>query len=153
MVSFPKCYHITKFECLHREDSCTITSCLSSSPILLLLSKASLLSLRVILTHFTLSSYEWALRLPTSFPISGLARLGVKSRLCRSSWRAFASTHPLMFPSTSPREALLTCPPFLLGICLCSSWSPPFPLHAPALITLSLAKVRLSPTLTFSPSS
>ena len=112
MVSFPKCYHITKFECLHREDSCTIISCLSSSSILLLLSKASLLSLRVILTHFTLSSYEWALCLPTSFPISGLARLGVKSRLCRSSWRAFASTHPLMFPSTSPREALLTCPPF-----------------------------------------
>ena len=38
--------------------------------------------------------------------------------------------------------------PVLLGICLRSWWSPPFPLHAPALIPLSLAKVRLSPTLT-----
>ena len=63
------------------------------------------------LTHFTLSSYEWALCLPTSFPISGLARHGVKLRLCRSSWRAFACTHPLMFPSTSPRETVLACPP------------------------------------------
>ena len=56
--------------------------------------------------------YERALRLPTSFPISGLARLGVKPRLCRSSWRAFASIHPLMLSSTSSREALLACPPF-----------------------------------------
>ena len=36
----------------------------------------------------------------------------MKTRLCRSSWRAFASTHPLMLPSTSPREAFLACPPF-----------------------------------------
>ena len=41
--------------------------------------------------------------------------------------------------------------PVLLGICLPSRWSPPFPLHALALILLSLAKVRLSPTLTLSP--
>ena len=38
--------------------------------------------------------------------------------------------------------------PFLLGICLPSLWSPPFPLHA--LILLSLSKVRLLPTLTLS---
>ena len=62
------------------------------------------------LFHFF--SYDGALRLPTSFPISGLARLGVKPRLCRSSWRAFASTHRLMLPSTSLREALLACPTF-----------------------------------------
>ena len=41
--------------------------------------------------------------------------------------------------------------PFLLGIWLRSRWSPPFPLHALALITLTLAKVRLSPILTLSP--
>ena len=40
------------------------------------------------------------------------ARLGVKPRLCRLSWRAFASTHVLMLPATSPRDALLACPPF-----------------------------------------
>ena len=73
--------------------------------------QASSPPLRVTLTHFTLFSYEQALRLPTSFPVSGLARLRVKPRLRRTSWRAFASTHPLMLPSTSPREALLACPP------------------------------------------
>ena len=36
----------------------------------------------------------------------------------------------------------------LLGTSLPSLWSPSFPLHAPALISLSLAKVRLSLTLT-----
>ena len=53
-----------------------------------------------------------------SFPISGFARLEVKPRLCRSSWRALASTHLLMLPSTSPREALLACPP-------CPPWNLP----------------------------
>ena len=69
--------------------------------------------LRVTLTHFTLLSYERALRLPSSLPISGLSKLGVKTRLCRSSWRAFASTYPLILPTTSPREAL----PCLLFFC------------------------------------
>ena len=40
--------------------------------------------------------------------------------------------------------------PVLPGICLLSLWSPLFPLHALALILLSLAKMRLSPTLTLS---
>ena len=103
--------NLTKLERLHRAASRAITGCLSSSPIPLLLTEASLPPLRVTLTHFTLFSHERALRLPTSFPISGLARLGVKPRLCRSSWRAFASTHPLMLPSTCSREALVACPP------------------------------------------
>ena len=104
--------NFTKLERLHRVASRAITGCLSSSPIPLLLTEASLPPLRVTLTHFTLLSYERALRLPTSFPTSDLARHGVKPRLCRSSWRAFASTHPLMLPSTCSREALLACPPF-----------------------------------------
>ena len=112
MVFFLKRHQFHKLERLHRAASRAITGCLSSSPIPLLLSEASLLSLRVTLTHFTLLSYERALRLPTCFPISGLARLVVKPRLCRSSWRAFASTRPLVLPSTSLREALLVCPPF-----------------------------------------
>ena len=104
--------NITKLERLHQAASRAITGYLSSSPIPLLLSEASLTPLRVTLTHFALSSYERALRLPTSFSISALARLGVKPRLCRSSWRAFASTHPLMLSSTSSRKTLLACPPF-----------------------------------------
>ena len=103
--------NFTKLERLHRSASRAITGCLSSSPIALLLSEASLPPLRVTLTHCTLLSYERALRLPTSFPISGLAILGVKPILCKSSWRAFASTHPLMHPSTCSREALLACLP------------------------------------------
>ena len=110
--------NITKLERLHRAASRAITGCLSSSPIPLLLTEASLPPLRVTLTHFTLFSHERALRLPTSFPISGLARHGVKPRLCRSSWRAFASTHPLMLPSTCSREALVACPP-------CPPWNLP----------------------------
>ena len=99
--------NLTKLERLHRAASRAITGCLSSSPIPLLLSEASLPPLRV-----TLLFYERALRLPTCFPISGLARLGVKPRLCRLSWRAFASTHPLMLRFTCSREALLACLPF-----------------------------------------
>ena len=110
--------NVTKLERLHRAASRAITGYLSSSPIPLLFTEASLPPLRVTLTHFTLFSYERALRLPTSFPISGLARLRVKPRLCRSSWRAFASTHPLMLPSTCSREALLACPP-------CPPWNLP----------------------------
>ena len=110
--------NIAKLERLHRAASRAITGCLSSSPIPLLLTETSLPPLRVTLTHFTLFSYERALRLPTSFPISGLARLGVKPRLCRSSWRAFASTHPLMLPSSCSREALVFCPP-------CPPWNLP----------------------------
>ena len=34
----------------------------------------------------------------------------MKPRLSKFFWRAFASTHPLMLPSASPREALLACP-------------------------------------------
>ena len=70
--------NITKLGHLNRAASCAITSFLSSSPIPLLLFDASVPPLRVTLTHFALSCYEQALRLPTSFPISGLARLGVK---------------------------------------------------------------------------
>ena len=112
--SFVSVTNLTKLERLHRAASRAITGCLSSSPIPLLLFEASLPPLRVTLTHFILLSYEQALRLPTSFPISGLARLGVKPRLFRSSWRAFASTYPLMLPSTSPMEALVACPPWNL---------------------------------------
>ena len=139
--------NITKLERLHRAASRAITGCLSSSSIPLLLSEASLPTLRVTLTHFTLLSYERALRLPTSFPISGLARLGVKPRLCRLSWRAFASTHPLMLPSTSPREALLARPPFppcnLPSFTVESTLSSPYSRSDPPLSCQGAALVNL----------
>ena len=85
VVPFLSVTNITKLERLYRAASRAITGCLSSSLIPFLLSEASLPPLRVTLTHFTLLSYERVLRLPTFFPISGLAELGVKPRLCRSS--------------------------------------------------------------------
>ena len=115
MFPFLSVTNITKLERLHRAASRAITGCFSSSPIPLLLSESSLPPLRVTLTHFALSSYERALRLLNSFPISGLARLGVKPRLRRSSWRAFASTHPTTLPSTCSREAFF-CLPFLSSL-------------------------------------
>ena len=42
--------------------------------------------------------------------------------------------------------------PFLLGTCFPLLWSPPFPLDDPSLVPFSLAKVRLSLSLTLSPS-
>ena len=60
-----------------------------------------------------------------------------ETRLCRSSWRAFASTHPLIPLSTSPREALLACPPF-------PSWNlPSFTVKS----TLSSSCSRFDPPL------
>ena len=55
------------------------------------------------------------------------------------------------FPLLVLGRLFLVLLPFLLGICLHSRWSPPFSLHALALIPLFLAKVRLSPILTPSP--
>ena len=137
-------------ERLHRAASRAIIGCISSSPISLLLSEASLAPLRVTPTHFTLFSCERALRFPTSFPISGLARPGVKPRLCRSSWRAFAPTHLLMLLPTCSREALLACPPL-------PPWNLPFFTVESTLSfscsrsdAPSLAKVWLLPTLTLS---
>ena len=137
--------NFTKLERLHRVASRAITGCLSFFPVPLLLSEASLPPRRVTLTHFTILSYERALCLPASLPISGLARLGVKPRLCRSSWRAFASTHPLMLPSTCSREVLLAYPPF-------PPWNlPSFTVESTLSTPCSRSDPPLSPTLTLSP--
>ena len=148
--SFISVTNITKLEHRHRATGRAISGCLSFSPIPLLLSEVSLTPLPVTLTYFALSCYERALSLPKSFSILGLATLGVKPRLCRFSWRAFAPTYTLMIPSTSSRGLSVFSLPFLLRTCLRSLWSPPFPLHAAAVIYLSLAKGRHSLTLTLS---
>ena len=85
----------------------------------------------------------------------------MKPRLCRSSWRAFASTHPLTLPSTSPREvegspreaflAYPDFPPWNPPPPLLSLWSSPSSFYTLALISLVLAKVWLSLTLALSP--
>ena len=112
MVSFPKRYQFHQIGMPSPDSQSRHYRLPLVLPNSRLLSEAPLPPLRVTMTHFTLSSYEGALRLPTFFPILNLIRLGVKPRLCGSSWRAFAFTHPLMLPSTFFREALLACPPF-----------------------------------------
>ena len=74
----------------------------------------------------------------------------MKPRLCRSFWRAFASTYLLMLSFTSPRVDIFAypfSPPRSLPFLTVKS---PFLLHAPAPILLSLEKVRLLLTLTLS---
>ena len=84
------------------------------------------------------------------FLFSSLARLGVKPRLSRSSWRAFASTHLLIHSPASSKEVLFACPPSPLwnlpSFTVVSTLSSPCSI----LIRLFLTKVQLSLTLTFS---
>ena len=151
MVSFPKCYQYQQIGTPPPSGQSRHHRLPFSSPIPLLLCEASLPPLRVTPTHFTLLSYERALRLPTSFLLSGLARLGVKPRLCRSSWRVLRSLIRSCFLLLLLGKLFQLALHFLLGITLLSRWSPPFFPHALALIPLFLAKVRLSSTLTLSP--
>ena len=58
---------------MHRSSCRVITGCLWSTPIPLLHIEALLPSLRVTLTHQSLSFFERALRLPSTFPIASLA--------------------------------------------------------------------------------
>ena len=140
MVSFPKRYQFYQIGNAFNERPVALSPAASRLTLSHFFSPRLFLpTFRVTLTHFTLFSYERALPFPTSIPISGLTRLGVKPRLCRSSWRVFASTHPLMLPSTSLRRIFLLALPFLLEIFLPSPWSPPFlsmlSLRSPSLST------------------
>ena len=99
-------------EVLHRAACRVITGCLSSTPSSLLLLEAQLPPLKLTLEHQTLYSFERALRLPPDF--SSLYALAIKNVPCRlkkkPSWRSFCSSATLPLPS--PRESLITCPPF-----------------------------------------
>ena len=99
-------------EVLHRAACRVITGCLSSTPSSLLLLEAQLPPLKLTLEHQTLYSFERALRLPHDF--SSLYALAIKNVPCRlkkkPSWRSFCSSATLPLPS--PRESLITCPPF-----------------------------------------
>ena len=145
--------NITKLERLHQTPSRAITGGLSFSPIPLLLSEASLPPLRDTPTHFTLSSYERALPLPTSYQfqiwpdlMSNQDSADRPGELLRPLTRSCFLLLPL-------GRLFLLALPLLLKTFFFSPWSPPFPFHALALISsLSLVKRRLSLTLTLSPS-
>ena len=130
-------------EGFYRAASRAISYCPSFSPTPLLLSEASLFPLRVTLTLFALSSYERALHLPTPFPLSGLARLGMKPRYSSDTPGKFLRPLTRLCFLILGRLALLALP-CVLGICLPSLWSLSFPLYAPALIPLPRQGVVLA---------
>ena len=111
---FPFLYNTATnhLEVLHRAACRVITGCLSSTPSSLLLLEAQLLPLKLTLEHQTLYSFERALRLPPDF--SSLYALAIRNVPCRlkkkPSWRSFFSSATQPLPS--PRESLITCPPF-----------------------------------------
>ena len=99
-------------EVLHRAACRVIAGCLSSAPSSLLLLEARLPPLELTLEHRTLCSFGRALRLPPDF--SSLYAFAIENVPCRlrgrPSWRSSCSSAALPLPS--PRESLITCPPF-----------------------------------------
>ena len=110
---FPFLYptHITSVERMHRSSCRVITGCLSSTSIFLLHIEALLSPLRVTLTHQSLSFFERALRLPSTFSIASLANSNPRTRLKKSSWRSFSRSHNLTSNPHLSREPLIFCPP------------------------------------------
>ena len=102
--------HITSLERMHRSSCGVITGCLLSTPIPLLHIEALLPPLRVTLTHQSLSFFERALRLPSTFPIASLANSNPRTRLKKSSWRSFSRSHNLTPNLHLAREPLILCP-------------------------------------------
>ena len=109
--------------------------------------EASLILLPATLTHFALSSFEWALRISTLYSISRLNRLRMKPRISRSFGETLLLfTRPCFALPPSERLFLLRFP-LLLKTHLLSGWNLLFLLHTPALTLLFLAIARLLPTL------
>ena len=96
---------------MHTSSSRIITGCLSSTHIPLLHIEALLLPLQVTLTHQSLSFFERALRLPSTFPIASLANFNPRTRLKKSSWRSFSRSYNLTPNLHLAREPLILCPP------------------------------------------
>ena len=129
--------HLQPLEALHHSACRAMTGCLSTSPVPLLLLEAGLPPLSVILTSQTLSFFERALRLPSSFPLSSLAKLPVRKRVRSSSWRFFSLSHPLTPDLDCPRESFFLCPPF-------PPWDPP---SFSVSLSLSIPCSRFDPPL------
>ena len=99
-------------EVLHRAACRVITGCLSSTPPPYSFLRPNSLLYELTLEHQALSSFERALRLPRD--ISSPNALATRNVPCRlknkPSWRSFCSSATQSLPS--PRETLITCPPF-----------------------------------------
>ena len=87
--------HITSVERMHRSSCRLITGCLSSTPIPLLYIKALIPPPCVTLTHQSVSFFERALRIPSTFLLASLAISNFRTRLKKGSWRSFSRSHNL----------------------------------------------------------
>ena len=92
---FSSLTHITSVERMHRSSCRLITGCLLSTFIPLLYIEALLPSLCVTLTHQSVSFFERALRLPSTFPLASLAISNPCTRLKKGLWRSFSRSHNL----------------------------------------------------------
>ena len=102
--------HITSVERMHRSSCRVITGCLSSTPIPLLHIEALLSPLSVTLTHQSLSFFERASRLPSTFPLASPANSN-PAHVKKGSWRSFSRSHNLTPNLHLTREPLILCPP------------------------------------------
>ena len=96
---------------MHRSFCRVITGCLLSTSIPLLHIEALLPPLRVTLTHQSLSFFERALRLPSTFPLASLANSNPRTSLKKDSWRSFSRSHNLTPNLHLARKHLILCPP------------------------------------------
>ena len=109
--SFSSPTHITSVERMHRSSCRVITGCLSSTPIPLFHVEALRPPLRVTLTHQSLSFFERALRLPSTFPLASLANFNPRTLLKKGSGRSFSQSHNLTPNLHLAREPSILCPP------------------------------------------
>ena len=95
---------------MYRSSCIVITGCLSSTPIPI---EALLPPLRITVINQSLSFFERALRLPSTFPIASLANSNPRTRLKKGSWRSFSRSHNLTPNLHLAREPLPLPPPGL----------------------------------------
>ena len=107
--------HITTVERMYRSSCIVITGCLSSTPIPI---EALLPPLRITVINQSLSFFERALRLPSTFPLASLANSNPRTRLKKGSWRSFSRSHNLTPNLHLAREPLPLPPPLVYPIYL-----------------------------------
>ena len=96
---------------MHRSSCRVITGCLSSTSIPLLYIEALLPPLCVTLTHQSLSFFERALQLPSTFSLASPANSNTRTHLKKSSLRSFSRSHNLTPNLHLAYEPLILCPP------------------------------------------
>ena len=103
--------YITSAQRMHRSSCRVITGCQWSTPIPLLYLKALFSPLCVALTHQSLSFFERALRLTSTFPLACLSYFNPFTPLEKGSWKSFSRSHNPTPNLKLSRKALILYPP------------------------------------------